>query len=582
MSLVRKADRLQSFTDLIEKLRIAFGALDEVVNDGRPLWWISMQRSLASLKDEGYPLDFVKACSADGLSTGSSVASIGATLPPLSEAVVRVSTGAGAHGQKALEVLLGRCTPTGPRRDFNRRLCDAVRRAISRVLCGTCTVLVGSHGWGVETILSDVDLVIMGCTDADHAEVLSKLQQRLQEAAPDDELVAEATFVLVGGFARVPVLTVALPEAGFSIDVCVNQLSSVKDTLFFRSLFCENSCLTALLRLVKYFTQVRRFPKCAEGGYPSLVWNRLAIKCFRELLAIDHQAERVRCEDPGIAGVFKVLRQFFRCYGLGLRDLPTGSEGCVTLSEEAPGSADRLASGVGLATLMLYQLELRRAAQLLGSLGPSASADEWAQTVQQVFEPLPKTAHVLRPCVEGKATAAACLDQIGLFVLPARTLPLSNAVPCVVLARLEPCPTLASFELRCIDGVDVISRKNCSAILPVALCCIRRDTDDQLMLQDPPRAVFPNGTGLLVHGTHFISMIDASRDCQGRLVISEEDKARFDVLNGLLEHYTRDPRCGMPWPSPVPRILRIPLQSSQERVEQFSELPIPSEYIVVD
>ena len=66
------------------------------------------------------------------------------------------------------------------------------------------------------------------------------------------------------------------------MDVTVNQLSSVRDLLLFRyALRTAPKELPATLRLLKMWLKARKMPGTKQGGFPNVVWLRMAVRFYQ-------------------------------------------------------------------------------------------------------------------------------------------------------------------------------------------------------------------------------------------------------------------------------------------------------------
>lgn len=164
-------------------------------------------------------------------------------------------------------------------------LCTLARLALGP---DTQALPVGSCAWGLDSEGSDFDIVL-SVKDGTPVQALACVQQKLQKLveqnlAPPGLQGAEAVLY---DKAAVPVLTLSLPthngtsESHF-VDVCVNQLSSIRDTIIFRHLLVGDPEMKKVLMLLKRFLRTRAIPSGREGGYPSLFWMRLAAQTYQD------------------------------------------------------------------------------------------------------------------------------------------------------------------------------------------------------------------------------------------------------------------------------------------------------------
>eukprot|EP00927_Polykrikos_kofoidii_P036783 TRINITY_DN31036_c0_g1_i1.p1 TRINITY_DN31036_c0_g1~~TRINITY_DN31036_c0_g1_i1.p1 ORF type:complete len:1586 (-),score=278.53 TRINITY_DN31036_c0_g1_i1:49-4806(-) len=249
-------------------------------------------------------------------------------------------------------------------RQASKALAIVSRAARSTTLVGKNArpVVVGSMGLAVEVDGSDLDLTLCCPLEIEPLSALRALCTVLKEAAAAG--AAGISDVRLVEQANVPVASFRI--ASMSVDVTVNQMSSIRDTLLLRyALRSSGPDLAALLRLLKFWLQQRQLPGTKQGGFPMLVWMRQAIRFFQEQ-HVDGCGRRVASD---------LLRRFlaFACRGL-----PTGGAPLTIQGEQAESCADRLARGVPAATLLLIVHEVRTLLALPPSvLQGSAAGSEW-------------------------------------------------------------------------------------------------------------------------------------------------------------------------------------------------------------
>ena len=111
------------------------------------------------------------------------------------------------------------------------------------------------------------------CVQVDPRLALSVLRDALEE-------LPEATELVLLPKASVPLLSFRMSQ--LAVDVTMNQMSSVRDVLLFRyALRSAGPELAATLRLLKMWIKARRMPGTKQGGFPNLVWLRMAVRFYQ-------------------------------------------------------------------------------------------------------------------------------------------------------------------------------------------------------------------------------------------------------------------------------------------------------------
>mmetsp|Transcript_75954 Transcript_75954/g.217519 ORF Transcript_75954/g.217519 Transcript_75954/m.217519 type:complete len:827 (-) Transcript_75954:88-2568(-) len=178
-------------------------------------------------------------------------------------------------------------------------LLAALRVLVSqRLLPGTKVLPVGSFAWGVDTLGSDLDVVLVapggGEVEPEALYLLADIfVSSAAASAPDSawapppvpQLLQSATAVLRGRGSGYPVLTIRAVVDGepLSADVCcAGQLGSIRDAVLFRHMIAQAPELATGLRLLKRWLRARAIPTSCEGGYPQVFWMRLAARTFQQ------------------------------------------------------------------------------------------------------------------------------------------------------------------------------------------------------------------------------------------------------------------------------------------------------------
>lgn len=253
--------------------------------------------------------------------------------------------------------------------------------------------VVGSMGLGVDVDGSDLDLVLCAPVEMEPLATLQALQVAVVSAG-------EATNILLVAQAATPVLSFRLH--GMSIDVVVNQMGSVRDTLLFRyALRSSGPELAATLRLLKLWLKQRQIPSTKQGGFPALVWVRMAVRFYQEQSS---QSGRRVAKDW--------LRRFLIWTGQGL---PTGGAPLTIHGEQAESGSDRLAAGLSAATLLMLMCEVYSILEIPPTSCDVASSD------------FPATAAHLHLCRIGRWD-----DALALFYMQ-----VGGSRPEVVLCRVQ-------------------------------------------------------------------------------------------------------------------------------------------------
>ncbi|CAL1127081.1 unnamed protein product [Cladocopium goreaui] len=134
-------------------------------------------------------------------------------------------------------------------------------------------VVAGSMGLGADVGGSDLDLVLCCEIEVDPRMALPALRDALQEAG-------EASDLLLLDQVLVPLLSFRL--GGLSVDITMNQMSSIRDIILFRyALRTAGPELSATLRLLKMWIKARRIPGNKQGGFPNVVWLRMAVRFYQ-------------------------------------------------------------------------------------------------------------------------------------------------------------------------------------------------------------------------------------------------------------------------------------------------------------
>lgn len=133
---------------------------------------------------------------------------------------------------------------------------------------------------------------------------------------------------------------------GLSVDLVVNQMGSIRDLLLFRyTLRSESPDLIAGLRLIKCWLRRRRLPALKQGGFPALVWMRMAVRYYQE-----HVRE---------VGTFESPCDWVPRFMVWAREgLPSGQASLTIQGEQIWSNAAILAAGVPEATLLLLSAEI--------------------------------------------------------------------------------------------------------------------------------------------------------------------------------------------------------------------------------
>eukprot|EP00439_Symbiodinium_sp_Y106_P080386 s981_g19.t1 len=315
----RMFDDLPSFVDCIRsvyspKHQAAFQA-DKDMDEQSHGAFLSMLETLRESCELGLPLDFLRAM--DHPSPPS-------PLPPLPRQVRDVLAQVSALVQ-TLDVL-------GP---------------------DPKVVVAGSMGLGADVGGSDLDLVLCCDIEVNPKTALAAVTEALLKAG-------EVVDVILLEQVAVPLLSFRM--AGLSVDVTLNQMSSIRDILLFRyALRTAGPELSSMLRLVKMWLKARRIPGTKQGGFPTVVWLRLAIRFYQE------------CK--GSSKARRVARDWLRRFMVwAWQGLPTGGSP-LALAGEQEYYSGRLAAGVPAGTLLLFVCEM--VAFLEKSPAPSAVGEDF-------------------------------------------------------------------------------------------------------------------------------------------------------------------------------------------------------------
>jgi len=350
----------ESFAGLAEAVRTAFCDEARLATDTPPSVSVPLGIALGALRDTGYP--FEVACIA-------------------------------SHGQVVPGGADGACSGRAGR----RQLFASLRMLASMALPAGSEVLpVGSYAWGIDTDGSDLDVVIVspGMADAGQ-EALDKLCEmltRLQQAQAAPRWLQDAECARYGR-SSVPVLTIRAKVNGelLSVDVCVDQLGSVRDAILFHHLFALTPELRTVLQLLKKWLRARAIPTSCEGGYPQVFWMRLAARTLQQLAgptpnaagassatnstAMPTSWEALSGTMVGMHSLYANksdrekeaahrLRAFCLRWSTGL---PGWSELLNLAGEEPCSAVKHLGKGVHGATALLCMRELRNLASLQGA-----------------------------------------------------------------------------------------------------------------------------------------------------------------------------------------------------------------------
>lgn len=229
-------------------------------------------------------------------------------------------------------------TPLPPIAPHVRAALAVVRRAMeaAEALDSGCrAVVAGSVGLGVDVDGSDLDIVL--CCPIE-IEPLAALRALLDAMSADAE-AEEPTLIEE---AATPLLTFRF--RGLSIDVAVNQMGSIRDVLLFRyALRSESPALADLLRLLKLWLKRRKLPGTKQGGFPTSVWMRMAVRFYQERKC---SAAWPACD---------LLRGFLNWASQGL---PAGGAPLTIHGEQSHYNSAQLAAGIPAASMLLILLEM--------------------------------------------------------------------------------------------------------------------------------------------------------------------------------------------------------------------------------
>lgn len=215
----------------------------------------------------------------------------------------------------------------------------------SESLGPSCSLMVaGSRGLGVDVDGSDLDLVLSCPVELEPLSVLRAVEVAIGTWSEVKNLV------LVDS-AATPVLTFECQ--GLCVDVAVNQMSSIRDALLFRyALRNSTPDLIAMLRLLKLWLKRRWVPVMKQGGFPTLLWVRMAIRFYQEQ---SHGPRRVAKD------------WLFRFLQWASGGLSTGGAPLTVHGEQAESCSDRIAAGVPPATLICLVTEIHGCLQTLSA-----------------------------------------------------------------------------------------------------------------------------------------------------------------------------------------------------------------------
>lgn len=286
-------------------------------------------------------------------------------------------------------------------------------------------VVAGSMGLGADVGGSDLDLVLCCEIEVDPRVALPALRDALQEAG-------EASDLLLLDQVLVPLLSFRF--GGLSVDITMNQMSSIRDIVLFRyALRTAGPELSATLRLLKMWIKARRIPGNKQGGFPNVVWLRMAVRFYQEAKGT----------------VKRVARDWLRRFmAWAWQGLPTGGSP-LTLHGEQEYYSGRLAAGVPSATLLLFVTEM--VMFLEKAPAPSSFGED--------FDELPAHSHL---CVAGLWQNSWALFFIGGNSESSK----AEVVLCRVLgvmggreAELRPCDCEECMA-KGTEAVQFISRRS--------------------------------------------------------------------------------------------------------------------------
>eukprot|EP00929_Paragymnodinium_shiwhaense_P065379 TRINITY_DN32781_c0_g1_i2.p1 TRINITY_DN32781_c0_g1~~TRINITY_DN32781_c0_g1_i2.p1 ORF type:complete len:815 (-),score=163.23 TRINITY_DN32781_c0_g1_i2:87-2531(-) len=219
-------------------------------------------------------------------------------------------------------------------------------------------VVIGSMGLAVEVDGADLDLTLCCPLEMEPCGVLRELEDAVKK-------VPEISDVQLMDQAYTPVLI--FRWGGMTLDVTVNQMGAIRDTLLLRyALRTSGTELAATLRLLKLWLRRRRIPGTKVGGFPTLVWIRQAVRFYQEYHS-EGGARRVAMD---------WLRRFlnYLCKGL-----PTGGAPMTVHGEQAESGTDRLAKGVPTATVLLMVGEVRQLVDTPAITSALTGFGDWPQ-----------------------------------------------------------------------------------------------------------------------------------------------------------------------------------------------------------
>ncbi|CAJ1457043.1 unnamed protein product [Effrenium voratum] len=134
-------------------------------------------------------------------------------------------------------------------------------------------VVAGSMGLGADVGGSDLDVVLCCELEVDPQVALVAVRDALDQAEAQDVVLLDQV--------AVPLLSFRL--GGLSVDMTLNQMSSIRDIVLFRyALRNAGPELPATLRLLKMWIKARRIPGTKQGGFPAVVWLRMAVRFYQE------------------------------------------------------------------------------------------------------------------------------------------------------------------------------------------------------------------------------------------------------------------------------------------------------------
>eukprot|EP00933_Yihiella_yeosuensis_P029583 TRINITY_DN2319_c0_g1_i3.p1 TRINITY_DN2319_c0_g1~~TRINITY_DN2319_c0_g1_i3.p1 ORF type:complete len:756 (+),score=112.63 TRINITY_DN2319_c0_g1_i3:146-2413(+) len=404
--------------------------------------------------------------------------------------------------------------------------------------------LVGSAALQIDTPASDIDVVAFTKRGANGVKILHQVASAV--------IAQDASFkVQVVAATRVPVLIVQ-NAVGNSLDLSINQSQPEKHLQWFKRrqnscegvsgflqlppapVLSEQSLEVLVLRCLKWWLWRRRLPLTKEGGYPSLVWNLMAMHALDCSVVIDKGHESRNCQ------VLRAVALFFDRFGgqgshSGKITFQSNGRSKFTqkaskawelwheismddpaFNDEKNAAADHgteLIPMLSPGTQLLYGAEFRRAQELTAESLDSLQSSEGSFALEKLFRE----------------------NRLSLNTLPATLNPMSSSQPLGVFFLRG--NSLEFGLIRCIYpragwSATFLHRRDTSSTVWVHHCSVQATGKIE-----PQRR---KGSDAVIHfmPSNFVALATLSAEGQN-LRLSEEDFGRWQLMKSMIAE-----RCG--------------------------------------